>query len=808
MLGDFIDMYNMDSMVFADRLGDVSGLVSGSRTVGLVPSTAIHVPYFKDRLAGSTQVFVEASSRLAPCLQAFIGTCAGDPGAVVPAAAVDVSVGGQVVGLTAPGSPNGLWSGTVDFGLVADGRQSISVETQYLGLVGLKVYGATAVDSEVVFVENTPPSVNTDPYLIDDFESYDSTDDNRTDVERVWWRTTGVMNALRLRNSSTDYYTEPGHWLNKAWSDSTLNTGKVLRVKYDVVDKDGTSDWTTEFRRTYPAARDWSAARSFAARVQPDGKGHFLKFRLTTGSGNQNTFDCDFSTTGVAWGYDPTLVAPQLIQVPIGCFKAVADGSEITTAKLANVLTTSVRITENRAKGHLGGLNALEYYLFDDIKVSTSAMVNLVATLQTIVTMYANNHEANESNYTPESFAPFAAAMARARAAIATGIVSQLTFDSIIAELGATSAALVENINTSALDAPIAVAEEILADPSGYVPTFLGDLAVALDSALAVRAHPVSQVQVTLEAVALWEAIARVHKRGDKSLLIALVGVIRGLASAQFTPGSWAFVTAALDVADGVIADPIAPVYEVDDAYEGLVVALDGLVLRAAKAGLKSALDVANQILSRASLYVPSSLVGLEAARDLAQEVFDDQDATQAEVTAAQSALLAKIAVAKLKNTSSPSPSGLLTPQAAAALALNPEGVAEVVAANQKAVAQGKTPTTPLNQTLSVAPTKGNTKGLVGASGTGSPLKAFAKTSKPKISGKPSPGTKLSIKLRAWAPQPKLTYTWYVGGKLVSKKATYTIKPTDTGKKVKVKVTGKKTGYTTTTKTSTKTTIH
>ncbi|MBK7821191.1 MAG: CHAP domain-containing protein [Tessaracoccus sp.] len=78
-------------------------------------------------------------------------------------------------------------------------------------------------------------------------------------------------------------------------------------------------------------------------------------------------------------------------------------------------------------------------------------------------------------------------------------------------------------------------------------------------------------------------------------------------------------------------------------------------------------------------------------------------------------------------------------------------------------------------------------------------------TPKPKISGTAKVGKKLTVKAGVWKPVTvKLSYRWLRNGKAVkgATKSTYKLKKADKGKKITVKVTGKKSGYTTASKVS------
>lgn len=83
----------------------------------------------------------------------------------------------------------------------------------------------------------------------------------------------------------------------------------------------------------------------------------------------------------------------------------------------------------------------------------------------------------------------------------------------------------------------------------------------------------------------------------------------------------------------------------------------------------------------------------------------------------------------------------------------------------------------------------------------------FASTPAPKITGTRKVGKKLTATL-AWSPKPTtVTYQWYRNGTKIKKatKSTYKLTKADRGKRITVKVTGKKRGYHTHTRTSAKT---
>ncbi|MDR0504330.1 MAG: carboxypeptidase regulatory-like domain-containing protein [Bifidobacteriaceae bacterium] len=357
--------------------------------------------------------------------------------------------------------------------------------------------------------------------------------------------------------------------------------------------------------------------------------------------------------------------------------------------------------------------------------------------LQVYVSIYAGLYENTADYWTTASFAAFTSALANARTALASGFVSQADCERLSAALVAAGEGLRPAVDRSALASLVAIASEILADPDGYVSTGIAELTTALATARAVLDDPLAtQDQIAAQTTALAQTLSRVFPKGDKTLLQALIGLVSSLDGEKYTPNSWQAVSAALSAAQLVQADVDASDQAVDAAVSGLEQALDQLKLRASKSGLASAIAVASTITSNAGLYVPSSLAGLADALSAAQAVYADNNASQAEVAAAQAALLARITVAKLRLTGA-------NPL--------PLAVAAKAAADPAAVI-----------TLSLA--------------------------KPTVKGKARVGRVLRASVKA--PGAALQYQWYRSGKAIAgaKSATYRVSKADAGKRLSVRV--------------------
>jgi len=74
---------------------------------------------------------------------------------------------------------------------------------------------------------------------------------------------------------------------------------------------------------------------------------------------------------------------------------------------------------------------------------------------------------------------------------------------------------------------------------------------------------------------------------------------------------------------------------------------------------------------------------------------------------------------------------------------------------------------------------------------------AILKTSKPKVKGTKKVGRTLKVSRGSWTTGTKFSYRWYRNGKAIkgATKVKYKLKAADAGKRIKVKVTGKKSGY-------------
>jgi glycerophosphoryl diester phosphodiesterase len=352
------------------------------------------------------------------------------------------------------------------------------------------------------------------------------------------------------------------------------------------------------------------------------------------------------------------------------------------------------------------------------------------------------------ADYTPSSFAAFQLAYDRAVALLERGDFSTAEQSAAIAELQQAFAGLELAPALGPLQALIAHAEAILEHPEGFMQSSLADLRTALTAAQTALANPaLTNLEALSTALALQQAIAAVTAKGDTSALLALVDLVDRLVASAFTPATWNPVQTARQAAQPVIDLAEASELAVQLAYDRLYQAVSDLALRANHSGLTSAITIAQLILADQTAYLPSSIVGLAEALTHAETVNADGNATQAEVDAAQQALLELVVKARLR----------------------PTGTSPIVANGQG-----------LTQTVSKVSAVIKTN-----------LSAKAK---PQIVGQAKVGTRLRAKTTWSAGQTvKTSYRWYRNGKAIrgAVAQSYRLGQADKGKRITVRVTGR-----------------
>jgi hypothetical protein len=137
--------------------------------------------------------------------------------------------------------------------------------------------------------------------------------------------------------------------------------------------------------------------------------------------------------------------------------------------------------------------------------------------------------------------------------------------------------------------------------------------------------------------------------RPDVVALGVLLDMIERLVGDRYTPATWDSLVASAAAAQLVAAAANPSMQAVSEATADVQAKIRQLVLRPSKTQLAAAITLASVIQANASAYVPASISGLSAVLAAARVVYDNPDAITSEVSAAQAALISRIALARLR---------------------------------------------------------------------------------------------------------------------------------------------------------------
>ena len=289
-----------------------------------------------------------------------------------------------------------------------------------------------------------------------------------------------------------------------------------------------------------------------------------------------------------------------------------------------------------------------------EIAEATAALTGTKAALVSVVVLKAAVALAGslvESDYSPETWAPFLAAKQAAEAVLANAASTQSEVDAATVALLAAQQALtpfVEPVDTSVLAAALAVANGLV--EGDYTSGSWGPFAEARDAAqavldaasstedvagLAALAAPPTQEDVTKATTDLLAAQAKLV---SIAALAATTATAAAFIEDDYTPESWAGFASALAGAQVVLADPDASQSEVDGAQVALTSAIGNLKALVHTGALEALVASADLLLE--ADYTPESWPPFRDALAAAKAVLADEDPTQAEVDAAAVALV------------------------------------------------------------------------------------------------------------------------------------------------------------------------
>ena len=276
--------------------------------------------------------------------------------------------------------------------------------------------------------------------------------------------------------------------------------------------------------------------------------------------------------------------------------------------------------------------------------------------LEMAVTMAEKLQKEQEKHsiYTEDTWAGVQTALDNAKTLLNNPEAAQEDVDSAFLELMTAINLLESDVQKAGLGAAIEGAKAILADASAladYTPESVEAVRSALAEAEAVYADTeATQTAINQAAANLMTAVNNLLVTETDNRLDILIQKAEELLQKedQYTNDSVQALKDALEAAKEAAAKKDATEQEINDAYNALAEAMASLVRVANKDELKNALDKANEILTNAGKYTDSSLEGLQEAKDAAQGVYDNDNATQEEIEEALKALINEILEVRL----------------------------------------------------------------------------------------------------------------------------------------------------------------
>lgn len=246
--------------------------------------------------------------------------------------------------------------------------------------------------------------------------------------------------------------------------------------------------------------------------------------------------------------------------------------------------------------------------------------------------------QTESGSYTEETWEAVQTALDEARILLENPETTQAEADSAFLKLMTAINLLESDVQKAGLGAAIEGAKAILADASAladYTPESVEAVRSALAEAEAIYADTeATQTAINQAAANLMTAVNNLLVTETDNRLDILIQKAEELLQKedQYTSDSVQALKDALEAAKEAAAKKDATEQEINDAYNALAEAMASLVRVANKAELENALNKAGEILANAGKYTDSSLEGLEAARDAAQSVYDNDKATQEDI--------------------------------------------------------------------------------------------------------------------------------------------------------------------------------
>ena len=298
-----------------------------------------------------------------------------------------------------------------------------------------------------------------------------------------------------------------------------------------------------------------------------------------------------------------------------------------------------------RQKGNIDEFKVYDYALDGaQVRKTYRNYINIVDKTE-LEELYENCLTLTETNYTQESWAEFRTVMNDVKTVLEKEDVTQEEINNALTVLQTTREALVEKVvetNKTALQIAVEMAGNVTEEQlDKVVPAVVTEFNAALAEARVILANDsATQEEVDASFARLSVAMHMLEfLKGDKAELQDLVDSTADLVEGNYTEESWSALQDALTEANTVLNNENAMQEEVDEAYDNLQAAINGL--EEVEVVDKSLLEaMVNKVLGlEEDKYIASSWQAMLPELEAAQEVLGNEKATQAEVDEACDAL-------------------------------------------------------------------------------------------------------------------------------------------------------------------------
>ena len=253
----------------------------------------------------------------------------------------------------------------------------------------------------------------------------------------------------------------------------------------------------------------------------------------------------------------------------------------------------------------------------------------------------------NEADYTQESWKEFKTAMDNAKAVLEKADITQEEVDNTLTALQNAKEALTKveaaTVSKTALSIAVDMANNVTEEQlNKVVPVVVNEFEAALQEAKEIIANDkATQEQVDASFARLASAMHMLEfYKGDKTELQSLVDVAADLVEGNYTEESWTELQEALVEANTALENENAMQEEVDEAYDKLQAAIEGL--EEAEVVDKTLLEaMVNKVLGlEENKYKESSWQAILPVLEKAQEILASEEASQLEVDNAYEGLI------------------------------------------------------------------------------------------------------------------------------------------------------------------------